>query len=515
MASAYAPSANLNESVSGSFVRATLTLLLFVACVQAQSAAFEQADVQPSAPGAKEGCGFLPEGRFECSGATMLRLIATAYDRNPDTIAGGPDWLASDRFDVVAKAPSRTATPAVMRTMLQSLLAARFGLAVHNDQRDLPVYLLTVGKHGSRLREVPATSSPACPAMDGSPGLIHRACRAFTMAALTDLLPKVARQYVDRPVIDSTGLAGAYDFELDWMSKAVWVATRARGDKSDAISIFDALHNSGLELKPGTHPSQALVIDHVDRTPVDSGHATAPPEFDVSEVHPSRNPGKHSLSALPDGQVEILGYTLRELITLAFELTPDRVADGPKWLDSEHYDVIAKSPSAMSPHAVSAMLKTLIVRRFQLQTHSEDRPVKVFALLAGKHPKLKEATAGARSECRLTLAEKGRAYVCGNTTMAQFVDRLPNVAQAYFTHPFLDFTSLPGAYDFTLTWTPKGRLPAAAAQPADAMPQASTPTGDQTVFEAVEKQLGLKVEEQMHPMPVVVIDRVTPAEMGN
>jgi uncharacterized protein (TIGR03435 family) len=110
----------------------------------------------------------------------------------------------------------------------------------------------------------------------------------------------------------------------------------------------------------------------------------------------------------------------------------------------------------------------------------------------------------ARSQCDLINADQGRSFTCRNTTMTQLADRLPDVAQAYFTLPLVDLTGLKDAYDFTLTWTPKGRPP---RLPGDAAGQASTPAGGLTVFEAIERQLGLRIEERKHPMPVIVIDR--------
>ncbi len=175
--------------------------------------------------------------------------------------------------------------------------------------------------------------------------------------------------------------------------------------------------------------------------------------------------------------------------------------------------MVAKSPDAMSPRAVSGMLKTLLVERFKLETHTEDEPVPVFALTAGKRPaKLKRTAGAARSECSLSQTQRGRSYACRNTTMAQLVERLPNVAQAYMVRPLVDLTGLKDAYDFTLTWTPKSRLSRVAVTGGDAGPpeavfQNSGTGNERTVFEAVEKQLGLKIEERMHPMPAIVVDR--------
>jgi uncharacterized protein (TIGR03435 family) len=151
------------------------------------------------------------------------------------------------------------------------------------------------------------------------------------------------------------------------------------------------------------------------------------------------------------------------------------------------------------------MLKKLLIERFQIMTHGEERPVPVYVLAAGKNPKLKPSDGTARSDCKIVNSDR-RYYVCQNTTMAQFAERLPGVSAAYIHPPVLDLTGLKGAYDFQLYWTPKGLLSNPTAQtPSDV---ASTPIDQTTVFDAVDKQLGLKLEEQKHNVQVVVIDQV-------
>jgi len=469
--------------------------------------AFEKADVNISAPGSREQGGFLPDGRFECKATTILKLISLGYGVNANQIVGGPDWLATDRFDIVAKAPSRKASRPDVLEMLRTLLADRFGLAVEQEQKDVPVYLLTVGPKGPKLQESAHPQTPDCPSVDGDPRLNHRACHDFGMADFVKLLPDIAHNYIDRPVVDTTGLQGFYNFRLDWMSKPTYVSAMADG--AGAISLFDALEKLGLKLEPATRPMPAIVVKHANAASSETPSKTTEPpaRFDVAEVRPSKaSAQREGLTALPSGEVDMIGYTLRELIVLAFEVKGDRVAGGPRWLDSDRFDVIAKSPDAMSPHAIAAMLKTLLADKFQLQTHTEDRPLSVFAVVMGKEsPKLKNGDGLARSECDLVVADQGRSYTCRNTTMAELADRLPNVAQAYLTLPMVDLTGLKQAYDFTLTWTPKN--PRSDRRGPEVGGQASTPPGGLTLFEAVEKQLGLKIEERKHPLPVVIVDR--------
>src|SRR6185369_3918167 len=107
-------------------------------------ATFQAADIHASSnlSRPKMQGGALRSGRYELREATMLDLIATAYEVDPDTVFGGPDWLELDRFDVIAKVPPDT-TQATARSMLQDLLARRFQLAVHQDTKVVPGFALS------------------------------------------------------------------------------------------------------------------------------------------------------------------------------------------------------------------------------------------------------------------------------------------------------------------------------------------------------------------------------------
>src|SRR4051812_30933387 len=110
-----------------------------------QQPAFEAADVHVSPPGGTESGGFLPNGRLEFRSTSLLRLIGVAYSVQSERVAGGPSWLDTDRFDVVAKAPGNAAQPA-MRKMLQGVLAERFGLSVKEEERPQPAYVLALAR---------------------------------------------------------------------------------------------------------------------------------------------------------------------------------------------------------------------------------------------------------------------------------------------------------------------------------------------------------------------------------
>lgn len=486
---------------------------------------FEVADVHTSAPGTNRGNGgFMPGGRVELRGATMVDLISYAYDVEPEMVVGGPTWLNSDRFDVLAKAPSGTTLEETLQAMLKTLLEDRFKLAAHKDSRDMPVFVLTARK---AIKLPPATTDgpPSTSRGEGDPALNnHIRCTSYTMAALAELLPQVAANFINHRVVDHTHLNGAFDFQLDWMGINIYRRAKANPDGPPAVGPFDALEKLGLHLEAGKRPTPVIIVDSVNETPkanpegVTAKIPTFPTEFEVAEVRPAkplvlspqRPVGPMGLADLENGRVEIMSATLRGLMALAFDVNAAMLVGGPKWMDEDRFDVIAKTAPTVPFDALRGMLKTLLIERFKLAIHNEERPVPVYVLEAGKKPKLKESDGTARSDCKIENTDR-RYYVCQNTTMAQFAERLPNVSAAYIHPPLLDLTGIKGAYDFRLYWTPKGVLSSASPKVGDT---ASTPVDEVTVFEAVDKQLGLKLEEQKHAVPVVAIDKVerTPSE---
>jgi len=183
-----------------------------------------------------------------------------------ELIAGGPSWIDDDRFDVVAKA-ARDATPETVRSMLQSVLVDRFRLAFHREARPLRAYALKASDH-VKLQRSSLGKDSGCGPGEGVPGLIHRVCHNMTMAELAAALPGMASYYVDLPVVNRSGLDGAYDFRLDWAP-----IRRAEDDVggppviSDAggATIFDAVGRLGLKLEEGRYPVIVVVIDRVEK----------------------------------------------------------------------------------------------------------------------------------------------------------------------------------------------------------------------------------------------------------
>jgi uncharacterized protein (TIGR03435 family) len=209
------------------------------------------------------------------------------------------------------------------------------------------------------------------------------------------------------------------------------------------------------------------------------------------------------------------------------------MANAPKWLDEDRYEILAKAPADvamgdLTPNrsgvpvnidALRPMLRTLITERFNLKVHMEDRPVNAYTLVAVK-PKLKKADPAARTKWqegalpdskggKNTNPSLGRLVTCQNVTMAQFADLLPGIAPGYLRTNVVDGTGLEGGWDFTFSFSPAGVLQLNRPQGGgDANSEASEPTLAVSLFDAMTNQLGLKLELQKRPTPVLVIDRI-------
>jgi uncharacterized protein (TIGR03435 family) len=505
---------------------------------------FDIADVHPSARSATPfpSPGILRGGRYELRRATMVDLIRTAYGVDADKVIGGPSWLETDRFDVIALAPPAT-SPETLKLMLQALLADRFKLAVHTDSKVLPTYALTAAQGGKpKMKESDGSGNPGCqPQMQPpQPGAVPYAvavCRNITMEAFAKTLSAFGGAYLTSPVTDVTGLKGSWDFELKWSPSRPMLAAAG----ADGISLFDAVDKQlGLKLELQNLSTAAIIVDSVNQKPTDNPPGVAarlppapPAEFEVADIKPSMPGVTQQLARIQNGRVDIQAFPLKQLMTLAWEITSDDFIDGaPKWMDSARFDVIAKVSSDTSAQQVDfdtlrLMLRALLVDRFKIKTHTEERPVSAYTLVAAR-PKLTKADASNRTSCREGPAPASkdprdarpvlsRLVTCRNITMAQFADRLQSLAPGYIRAPVLDATGIDGSWDLTVNFSTIGALqgpgvgrggdPGAGA-PAGGALAASDPTGALSLMDALERQLGLKLEMQKRQLPVLVIDHV-------
>ncbi|MGD1071274.1 MAG: TIGR03435 family protein, partial [Bryobacteraceae bacterium] len=255
-----------SRTLSGPGVAMTAALLSATACaLVAQSAAtpkFEVASIKPSPPGEPPSMRVSPGGRLTVTNETLKYLVQFAYNVQDYQISGGPGWIDSAGYDILAT-PERAANPnpdniGYFRRLLQGLLAERFRLTLQHTRQDLPEYALVVGPRGPKLKEREKWKDATDMRLSGGKGLMIG--QQVTMGLVAQNLS--AR--VGRPVEDATGLKGYYDFRLEWTPDE----TDGAPTPSDQTgpSLFTAIREQlGLKLESVKGPVEVLVIDHVER----------------------------------------------------------------------------------------------------------------------------------------------------------------------------------------------------------------------------------------------------------
>jgi len=233
-------------------IRAVL-LVAIAAAAHAQS--FEVASVRVTTgdPGERAGRSRITVGpdRLLARGANVLDCIEWAWNLREYQVVG-PDRIRQERYDIAAKS-EREAIPDEMRPMLQALLAERFGLAVHREKRAMPVLAIVAAKNGPKLR---GAAGAAGSWKRVGPGL-KLEFTAQTLADLAAFLSTLA--VIDRPVVDATGLPGAYTFALD-LNEAVRPADAAPASVSSLLQ-----EQLGLRLDGRHMPVEVLVVDRVEK----------------------------------------------------------------------------------------------------------------------------------------------------------------------------------------------------------------------------------------------------------
>jgi uncharacterized protein (TIGR03435 family) len=303
-----------------------LALVLAVAgSALAADPVFEVASIKPSGPmnpqammQGKMRVGMkIDAARVDIGFLSLADLIRTAYEVKAHQVTG-PDFLKSERFDISAKMPEG-ATKEQVPAMLRALLAERFGLTVHKDNKPLPVYALIVGKGGPKLKDaapepvvdpdapLPAgTTKMSTPDGDvtvkpnaggmgatltsakagtskmtmGQDGLMHMESSKMSMPNFADMLTP----FLDKPVVDMTELKGNYQVVLDLSMNDMMKVARASGlmgaggpmpggvsaetasDPSGG-SIFTSVQALGLKLENRKEPVTMIVVDHIEKTP--------------------------------------------------------------------------------------------------------------------------------------------------------------------------------------------------------------------------------------------------------
>jgi uncharacterized protein (TIGR03435 family) len=303
-------------------------LVIFTSCATfAQTAenspTFEVASVKPAAPIVGNrimvmmhgGPGSNDPGQITYTNVTLYNVLISAYGVKDFQISG-PAWLDSERYDIVAKVP-RGATKAESKVMMQNLLAERFKLTLHREKKELPMYALVVGKNGPKLKE--SVEDPAAAAAmrqptmgkDGfpvmPPGLASLGAKSLKMmnggsgASMTASHQSMAEfaetlsSRLDLPVVDMTGLTGKYDYTLSFSAEGLGrmrlpgglappppvappsgeggpgMAMAGAPDGQSSPDLFTAVQEQlGLKLEQRKGPVELLVIDHLEKVPIEN-----------------------------------------------------------------------------------------------------------------------------------------------------------------------------------------------------------------------------------------------------
>jgi uncharacterized protein (TIGR03435 family) len=257
----------------------------------------------------------------------------------------------------------------------------------------------------------------------------------------------------------------------------------------------------------------------------------ADPAFDVASVKAnSSGEWRKSIGPAPGGRFLATNQTLRDLMPFAYGLPQVaaniRIVGGPNWIDSDRFDIVAKTDGTPTPQEMGAMLRTLLKDRFKLAAHGETRELPIYALVttasrADLGPRLRRS-AVSEADCAARRAairrrelvpppQPGKPPICGSgrtvpgkmTAVGWPMEQLVSALTPFAGRVVLDRTGLSGLFDFDVEWTPD-QLP--RQPPDDPDPIRIDPNGP-ALFTALPEQLGLKLESTKGPVDVLVVDR--------
>jgi uncharacterized protein (TIGR03435 family) len=268
--------------------------------------AFEVASIRPSVNAPRQAvaaAGSTDGAHFRIGGLTVRDYISMGYGVKLNQISG-PDWITTDRFDIAATLPEGSRPDQVPR-MMQALLEDRFELKTHREAKEFSVYALRVPSTGLKMAELPGDSvveqseakTPQTFTRQGSGRGIFLdlgqgssfnfandkfEAKKISMASLASMLER----FLDRPVVDLTGMNGSYDlaFDLnpeDYRAMLIRAATaaglvmspdalRALDASPAPASLFEGLAKFGLKLEAHRAPLDVLVVDSVRKTPTEN-----------------------------------------------------------------------------------------------------------------------------------------------------------------------------------------------------------------------------------------------------
>jgi uncharacterized protein (TIGR03435 family) len=227
---------------------------------------FEVSSVKISQIGKSGGEGSRREniqtspGTLNMRNVSLKSAVRWAYHVMDPQVAG-PDWLANERYDIMAKAAG-PAPEAQLREMLQSLLAERFKLAVHRQTKEMSAYALSVGRNGPKFHESQADGESS---LEPDQKKMRVVVRRTPVSQLTEMLSNILRA----PVVDLTELKGRYDITLEL---AKYIPDPSSHESLDPMAIITRglQEELGLKIEPRKLPLDLVIVDHAEKLPVEN-----------------------------------------------------------------------------------------------------------------------------------------------------------------------------------------------------------------------------------------------------
>ncbi|MEO8371658.1 MAG: TIGR03435 family protein [Candidatus Solibacter sp.] len=253
-------------------MKPALLILLAASAAYAQTApvpdtaGFDAVSVKPAKPA--RGMDGMPTikatpGMVVVRNTSIKGAVAWAY-RVTEPQVTGPDFLDSQRFDMIAKAAG-PADESAMRLMMQAMLKDRFKLEFHRQNKEMQTYVLTIGKNGFKAKE---SKSEGEMAMEPNQAAMSVTISRAPISQLVNMLGQVVRA----PVLDNTGLTGRYDLTLNIAKYAADMAERGKEMSMDPLALIVPIlqEELGLKLESKKVALDLLVIDHVEKAPIEN-----------------------------------------------------------------------------------------------------------------------------------------------------------------------------------------------------------------------------------------------------
>lgn len=234
---------------------------------------FDVASIKPASPTdtMKARMELLPGGGLRVGNVSLMHLVTFAYDVPESRVSGGPKWLESERYDILAKPLENPSGASVTnpqgrmaqnqaRERLRTLLAERFNLVIHRETREGPVLALVVAKGGAKIE-------PSKQSEDIPPGTMRSATQINARRGTMQMLCAVLTNWLRQPVLDQTGLTGNYDYVLKYApdpGESSLFPTETNPPDASGPSVYAALQEQlGLKLESRKGSLEVIVIDRV------------------------------------------------------------------------------------------------------------------------------------------------------------------------------------------------------------------------------------------------------------